>query len=380
MQSNGTLGTMWEGIEGLPDWQGFLVVVGGAVLTAALLQIAGDRYLKRVTARIPGEVDDVVLRGVHPALYLTVAIGGVFVGVDLFDLAETDAATLEAAVLSLVTVIWLVTLVRVGRKVSNAVTDNRYLDRQVVPIFQNVWSAVVVGVAGFLLLTYWGIDVTPLLASAGVAGIVVGLAARDTIANFFGSLALYVDGTYKVGDYVVLDSGERGRVEDISVRSTVIRTRDDILITVPNATLNNAAIVNESTPRRKRRIRVPVGVAYGSDLDEVEEILLDVAASTESVLDRPSPRVRFRQFGDSALEHELLCWVPNPALRARVTHHLNRGIYQRFQEANVEIPFPQRDVRLSSAAAGGEDGTASPASTDGIQANSDVPGDPRVDS
>jgi len=214
-----------------------------------------------------------------------------------------------------------VTLVRVGRNVSNAVTDNRYIDRQVVPIFQNVWSAVVVGVAGFLLLTYWNIDVTPLLASAGVAGIVVGLAARDTIANFFGSLALYVDGTYKVGDYVVLDSGERGRVEDISVRSTVIRTRDDILITVPNATLNNAAIVNESTPRQKRRIRVPIGVAYGSDLDDVEEILLEVAASTESVLDRPSPRVRFREFGDSALEHELLCWVPNPALRARHSPH-----------------------------------------------------------
>jgi len=73
------------------------VVVGGAVLTAALLQVAGDRYLKRVTARIPGEVDDVVLRGVHPALYLTVTVVGVFVGIDLFDLAETDAATFEAA-------------------------------------------------------------------------------------------------------------------------------------------------------------------------------------------------------------------------------------------------------------------------------------------
>jgi len=377
MQTNGTLGAAWEAVEGLPDWQGFLLVVGGSILTAALLQVAGDRYLKRITARIPGEVDDVVLRGVHPALYLTVAIGGVFAGLDLFDLAETQTETLRAATLSLVTVVWMVTLVRVGRKVSNAVTDNRYIDRQVVPIFQNVWSAAVVGVAGFLLLTYWGINVTPLLASAGVAGIVVGLAARDTIANFFGSLALYVDGTYKVGDYVVLDSGERGRVEDISVRSTVIRTRDDILITVPNASLNNAAIVNESTPRQKRRIRVPVGVAYGSDLDEVEEILLAVAEETENVLDRPSPRVRFREFGDSALEHELLCWVPNPALRARVTHHLNRGIYQRFQEAGVEIPFPQRDVRVSSDSGASE--PASPAPVNEIQADTEVPEEPRVD-
>lgn len=376
MQSLGTLRAIWEGVQELPDWQGFLIVVGGSVLTAALLQVAGDRYLKRITAQIPGEVDDIVLRGFHPALYLTVGLVGAFVGINLFDLATAEIETVRSTTLSLVTVIWALTFVRVGRKVSNAVTDNRYIDRQVVPIFQNVWSAAVVGVAGFLLLTYWGIDVTPLLASAGVAGIVVGLAARDTIANFFGSLALYVDGTYKVGDYVVLESGERGRVEDISVRSTVIRTRDDILITAPNASLNNAAIINESTPRRKRRIRVPVNVAYGSDLDEVEEILLEVAEETDNVLDRPRPRVRFRQFGDSALEHELLCWVPNPALRARVTHYLNRGVYERFQDAGIEIPFPQRDVRVSSA----DDGPSPRPGRDGeVGVDAEIPGDPRVD-
>lgn len=352
METIGRIDALWEAIRTLPDWQGFLVVVGGSVLVAMLLQFVGDRYIRRVTARIPGEVDDVVLRGVHPALYLTVGFVGAFVGVTLFDLATEQAATLLAVTLSLITVVWAVTLVRVGRRVSNAATDSRYVDRQVVPIFQNVWSAIVVGVAGFLLLAFWKIDVTPLLASAGVAGIVIGLAAQDTIANLFGSLSLYLDGTYKVGDYVVLESGERGRVEDISVRSTVIRTRDDILVTVPNSVLNNAAIVNESTPKRKRRIRVPVGVAYGSDVDKVEEILLDVAGEADSVLDRPKPRARFREFGDSALRFELLCWVPNPALRARVVHTLNRAIYKRFQADDVEIPFPQRDVHVSTSADG----------------------------
>ncbi|WP_276278485.1 mechanosensitive ion channel family protein [Haloarcula regularis] len=189
----------------------------------------------------------------------------------------------------------------------------------------------------------------PLLASAGVVGIIVGLAARDTLANFFGSLSLYLDGTYKVGDFVVLETGERGRVEDISVRSTVIRTRDDILVTVPNATLNSAAIVNESTPRRKRRIRVPVGVAYGTDIDHVQEILMDVAENEELVIERPKPRVRFREFGDSSLNFELLCWVSNPALTARATHKLNSEIYHRFQAEGIEIPFPQRDISVSMA-------------------------------
>ena len=106
----------------------------------------------------------------------------------------------------------------------------------------------------------------------------------------------------------------------------VIRTRDDIPVTVPNSELNSAAIVNESTPRRKRRIRVPVGVAYGTDIDKVEEILLELAEAEDLVQERPNPRVRFREFGDSALNFELLCWVSNPALTARATHELNSAI------------------------------------------------------
>ncbi|WP_338729910.1 mechanosensitive ion channel family protein [Haladaptatus sp. DJG-WS-42] len=197
------------------------------------------------------------------------------------------------------------------------------------------------------MLTFWEIDITPFLASAGIIGIVVGLAARDTIANFFGGIALYFDGTYAVGDYIVLESGERGRVEDISIRSTVIRTRDDLLVTVPNAVLNSARIVNESTPERERRIRLPVGVAYGSDVDRVEEVLLAEANAENLVLEQPHPRVRFRGFGDSALDFELLCWISDPVLRGRATHEMNKRIYQAFGRENIEIPFPQRVVTMT---------------------------------
>jgi len=346
MQANGISG-IWATIVSLPGWQGFLIVVATAMAAAVVLRVGGDRLLRPFTERIPGDVDDIVFGGVHRVLYLTIVIGGTYLGLTLFDSPLAQHPSIEATTQSLVTLLWVVSLVRIGRRASRAVTDNRYIDRQVVPIFQNVWTAVVVGVGSFLLLTVWNIDVTPLLASAGIAGIVLGLAAKDTISNLFGSIALYLDGTYAVGDYVVLETGERGRVEDISVRSTVIRTRDDILVTVPNAVLNNAAIVNESTPKQKRRIRVPVGVAYGSDLDEVEAILLDVADDEDHVLDRPSPRARFREFGDSSLDYELLCWVANPALTARVTHNCNRAIYDRFNEADVEIPFPQREISVS---------------------------------
>jgi small-conductance mechanosensitive channel len=117
-------------------------------------------------------------------------------------------------------------------------------------------------------------------------------------------------------------------------------------VTVPNASLNNGAVVNESVPRRHRRLKIPVSVAYGTDLDEVEGILLDVAESTDLVRDRPNPRVRLREFGDSGLRVELLCWIDDPRLRGRATDTLLREIYGAFRAADVEIPYPQRDLRV----------------------------------
>lgn len=333
-------------ITALPDWQAFLLFVGGAILTASIVQVGGDVLLQRLTDRIPGDVDDIVFGYIHLGLWVTILVGGIPLGLDRLGQLGGFAAVVRAGSLSGIVLTWTYTLIRIGPPLLTAITETEYVDNHVLPIFQNVWSAVVMGVSLFGILAIWQIDVTPLLASAGILGIVVGLAARDTIANFFGSIALYADGTYSVGDYIVLESGERGRVEDVTIRSTVIRTLDDILVTIPNSALNNAAIVNESAPRSQRRLKIPVSVAYGTDVDQVEELMLDVAADSDLVRQRRNPRVRLREFGDSGLEMELLCWIENPRLRGRATDALMRGIYEAFRDADVEIPFPQRELRV----------------------------------
>lgn len=342
--------TNW--LAALPDWQAVAVLVGGSVVAAAVIHAAGDLLLRRVTARIPGEVDDVVLGNAHLAVWVTVLVAGPYLGLSRLGSLGGLADPLGAAALTTIALVWAFALARIGPAVMEAVTDRTYLDRKIVPIFQNVWTIVVASAALFVVLVVWEINVTPLLASAGVMGIVVGLAARDTIANFFGSIALYADGTYTVGDYVVLQSGERGRVEDVTIRSTVIRTRDDVLVTIPNSELNKAAIVNESAPRRHRRVKIPVTVAYGTDLDQVEELMLEIAEDTEMVRERPSPRVRLREFGESGLRITLLCWIDDPRLRGRARDNLMRQVYEAFRSAGVEIPFPQREVRLRDGADG----------------------------
>jgi small-conductance mechanosensitive channel len=198
----------------------------------------------------------------------------------------------------------------------------------------------------FIILSIWQVDITPLLASAGILGLAVAFAAKETLANFFGGISIFFDKPYKIGDYVNLESGERGEVVLIGIRSTRIKTRDDILITIPNSLMANMTIINESAPKQKLRIRIPFGVAYGTDVDQVEEVVMGIAESNRMVVKDPDPRVRFRRFGDSALEFELLCWGNQPAERGLLIHQLNRAIYKRFAEEGIQIPFPQRDLHI----------------------------------
>jgi small-conductance mechanosensitive channel len=344
------LTAVWEAVLALPTWQGVALVVGCSLVLAKVIQVGGDVVIRRLTRRIPGEVDDVVFATVHPPLYVTVVLVGAVAGISLLGEVSAYASELRAALVTVLTVLWVYALTRLGRRVSDEATQDDRFDNQVVPIFQNVWTAVVLGVGFFLVLSVWNVDVTPLLASAGILGIVLGLAARDTIANFFGSIALYADRTYAVGDYVVLESGERGRVEDVSIRSTDIRTREDLLVTVPNSQLNTATIVNESTPERERRIEVTVGIAYDSDLEHVETVLRDVAARTDLVIDDPAPRVRMREFDDSAITVDLLCWISGPTLRGRTRHELIKAVHAAFRAEAIEIPYPQRVVRMAGGA------------------------------
>ena len=152
------------------------------------------------------------------------------------------------------------------------------------------------------------------------------------------------------GDYVNLDSGERGMVTDIGLRSTRLLTRDDIQITVPNSAIAMSKIVNESGgPHEKERIRITLDVAYGSDIEKVKDIMLNLALASNEVCDNPKPRVRFRNFGESGLNLQLLCWIERPELRGRVIDELSISIYKNFNKENIEIPFPQRTVHLKKS-------------------------------
>ncbi|MFQ6090640.1 MAG: mechanosensitive ion channel family protein, partial [Candidatus Bipolaricaulia bacterium] len=279
-----------------------------------------------------------------------IPLAGIYLAIARFILPEGALFYLGGLLKSFALFIWSWAVMRVIllliQTMERRARGRDLLRRRFAPLFENLAKIVVFAVALIILLSIWGIPVTALLASAGLMGLIIGFAARDILANFFGGLFVLADSPYKIGDYIVLDSGERGMVTDIGLRSTRIKTKDDIEITIPNAQIANSKIINESGPQERTRVRVRVGVAYGSDVDRVKVVLTEVAEGNEHVCESPEPRVRFREFGDSSLNFELLCWIEDPINRGRVLDELNTAIYKRFAEEGIEIPFPQRDVYI----------------------------------
>ncbi|SDK51994.1 MscS family membrane protein [Maridesulfovibrio ferrireducens] len=230
--------------------------------------------------------------------------------------------------------------------ISSSKINEEALDADVIKLVVRLVTFCLVFILFYNAGSYFGVPVTAVFASAGIAGVAVALAARETLANFFGGVSIFMDRPFRAGDYIVLESGERGEVKAVGMRSTRLLTRDDILITIPNSVITNVKITNQSLPEPHFRVRIKIGVAYGSDVDKVEALLLEEAHKNALVVDSPAPRVRFRAFGDSSLEYELLCWAGHPQNRGRVVHEISRDIYKKFNSEGILIPFPQRDVHL----------------------------------
>jgi MscS family membrane protein len=320
------------------------------VVVAKIADLLVDKVLRRFATFTDTDVDDRIIDLIHKPIFFSIVILGAVSAILHIAPSPRVVFLAEAGLYSLLSVIWCVTAIKISNAVIEhavrKVSDVTGMSSDIIPLVANVSRIVIVVAAVMVVLSLWRINITPVIASAGIAGAAVAFAAKDTIANFFGGISVFVDKPFKIGDYIVLDKGERGEVVDIGVRSTRIKTRDDIQITVPNSIIANTKVINESAPVPNFRIRIPVSVAYGSDIDMVQQTLLEIVQGNEHIVPEPSPRVRFRAFGESSLNFELLCWAKEPALRGLAVHELNCSIYKRFREKGIVIPFPQRDVHI----------------------------------
>jgi small-conductance mechanosensitive channel len=332
-----------------------------AYLQAAIIALAfvtvgkiADLIISRVIGRFArkssNNFDDKIVNLVHKPVFLSFAMAGLALATRRLELPATPTFVVLGILGTLTIFVWYSTLLQLMSLVVRAYStrrDRKIVQTGMISLLHNVMKIVLVAMTIYFLFLSWDINVTAWVASAGIVGLAISFAAKDTLSNLFAGVSIIIDAPYKEGDYIILDSGERGRVTEIGLRSTRILTRDDVEITVPNGIIGNGKIINEAGgPPSQHRIRVSVGIAYGSDLDEVIEVLAGVADDHAEVLASPEPRVRFRSFGDSGLNFELLSWIRDPADRGRVSHELNCAVYKALKNNKIEIPFPQQDIHV----------------------------------
>ena len=186
-----------------------------------------------------------------------------------------------------------------------------------------------------------------MLAGMGIAGLAVALAAQETLSNMFSGVYLMVDHPVRIGDRIILDSGELCEVQDIGLRSTKLyNIVEHTMIFIPNEILAKSKIVNISAPDIRLKVRFPIGVAYGTDIRKVKRILLEIAEEAPDVLDDPEPVVIFREFGDFSLNLLLILWIDDIRKKFDVIDYVNQRIDDRFKEEGIEIPFPIRTLYI----------------------------------
>ncbi|MCI0469644.1 MAG: mechanosensitive ion channel, partial [Nitrospirae bacterium] len=327
-----------------------VISIAAFIVIAKIADLFVDKVLRKFTRVTRSDIYDKILDTIHRPIYFTIISIGIVLAIAYLKPSQKTMFYADGIIYSIMTAIWTVAAIKKSNIVIensiNKVSDVTGLSKDIIPLIENISKITIILASLMVILSVWKINITPLIASAGIAGAAIALAAKDTIANFFGGISVFADKPFKIGDFIVIDKTDRGEVVSIGIRSTRIKTLDDIMITIPNSIIAGSKIANESAPTPSLRIRIPVNAAYGSDIDLVEKTLIEIALQNGNILNDPLPKVFFNSFGESALNLELLCWIKEPAIRLKTVDEINRGIYQRFNELGIKIPFPQRDVHI----------------------------------
>ncbi len=213
-------------------------------------------------------------------------------------------------------------------------------------LIHGLTKIILIALSILYILDLWGINIGPLLAGLGIAGLAIALALQPALGNIFSGVSVILDNSVGVGDVITLDAETSGTIEKIGLRSTKIRTYDNELVIIPNSTLADSRIQNVALPEPKTRVVIPFGVAYGSDIDKVKKIVLDEIKKIKNICNDPEPSIKFTQMADSSLNFKVYFHVESYKYRLEATDEANTRIYKILNKNKIEIPFPQIDVHL----------------------------------
>jgi MscS family membrane protein len=338
-------------------------IVVGAIILARLALLVLDRGLARLSRRTRTGFDDAVLAAIRLPLFgLIVALGLQMALERLSFLTERGETARDNVLFVLYLLIGYLFLHRlVGNlmiwytsEIARRTESN--LDEQVLPFFRRVVLIAMGLIAFIVLLGHFEVDVSAFVTTLGIGSLAIALAAQAALANTVSGFVIMTDRPFAIGDRIeILELDTWGDVIDIGLRSTRIRTRDNRMVVVPNSVIGKSLVVNHSVPSTIYRVETHVGVAYGSDVDRVREVMIESVRIQDWVMKEERIEALFIEYGDSALIFRVRCWIENYVETRRIMDKLNTCLYKALNEAGIEIAFPTRTVyhRVDPADRGG---------------------------
>lgn len=330
----------------------WLVVGNGAI--ASVLGIARSR------ARNTGNtLDDTLTSALSWPLLITWTLAGVYLFVDG---APTIRDPWEERLIFVLLIFFAITVAHTAVRLAVVFLQNRSRRhpsfRALEGLLQFLLRLGFYSVALLLVLDHAGVEITPLLGALGIGGLAVALALQDTLANFFAGLYLTIDRPLNEGDYLEIDGGTFGTIKAYVVgvgwRSVRLRELSNNIFVIPNSRLATGIIKNYDLPQSEMSIVLQCSVAYGSDLDEVERVVVEVAREAQRTLPGAvrthDPFVRYHTFGDNGIGFSIILRVETFVDQYLLTHEFMKALHRRFDEEGIVIPFPQRRLHLGPSA------------------------------
>jgi len=330
-----------------------LILIVGSVILATLVVLILKITLSIVSRKTKTDFDDHLMRAIPEPIFRIIVLGGIFLALQDVELA---GPLNDIAIKIIVSIIYLILLffalkivnifVQYGVKEITRRTKSS-IDDEIVPIAHKTINVVIWALGIMLILGAWEIDIAPILAGLGIAGLALSFAVKDSLANIFGGISLILDKALKVGDKVELDSGEVGVIHDVGLRSTRLRTYDNEIIVIPNSILANAKIKNYVQPDTKLRVVVPFGVEYGTKPEKVIKLIESTTKKKiKDIMKEPAPQVLFTEMADSSLNFKLLFWVDNYGNAFSKKLEATDMVYNELNKAKIGIPFPSTSVYI----------------------------------
>jgi small-conductance mechanosensitive channel len=267
-----------------------------------------------------------------------------YLSMPLFEISGNEISLIS--IMLAVAVFFLTTsLAKMSERFMNKVLEDKEIDSGVRGSIVTITRYLVLFIGVMITLDTVGISLSSLAALGAVLMVGIGFGLQNITQNFISGLIILFERPIKVGDHVSVN-GISGKIVEVGARSTLVHTRDDVAIIVPNSQFISEQVINQSFTGEKMRMQIEIGVSYGSDTQKVKETLLEIANNAAGVLTNPAPKVFFENFGDSSLDFSLAIWIDNIWDNREILSNIRFDIDSAFRQHNISIPFPQRDVHI----------------------------------